>query len=125
LSESARTGISSPLILLVDDDELVRRLTAQIIRMNGFCVIEAQDGEDALRLAGEFPIDLLITEIQMRDMDGLELARLLKSKRPSLRVLFATAAPRQDFESRLQDAFVLWKPYDSEELIEMVRKILG
>jgi len=77
-------------ILLVEDEASTRRMTAVVLKRLGYRVQEASSAEEALRLA-EVPgekIDLLMTDIVMQGLSGCELADLLQSRDPGLKVLF-------------------------------------
>jgi signal transduction histidine kinase/CheY-like chemotaxis protein len=77
-------------VLVVEDDDMVRKLVCEAIRGFGYTVLEARHGEEALSIVDchEGTIHLLITDVVMPGMNGLELARRLKSSRPDLPVLF-------------------------------------
>ena len=76
-------------ILVVDDDLDVLDTVTAIIRSGGHKVAQAASGSDALDfLDSDFPIDLLVTDIVMPGMDGLSLARLVHSRRPSVKILY-------------------------------------
>jgi two-component system, cell cycle response regulator CpdR len=76
-------------ILVVDDDHDVRDTISAIIRSAGHKVASAADGEDALDLLdSDFPLDLLVTDIVMPGMNGLHLAKLVRERRPTVRILY-------------------------------------
>jgi DNA-binding response OmpR family regulator len=77
-------------ILLVEDEFMVRNIAREALEMNGYKVIEAADGHEALSLSGPYPetIDLLLTDIVMPGMSGRELAKRLGLSRPKTKVLF-------------------------------------
>src|SRR6185437_2450996 len=85
------TTKSRRLILIVDDDDDVRDSVAGILEVAGYRVIGASDGTAALDiLSRRRGIGLVLTDIRMPRMDGLELARRVAAARPSLKVLFMT-----------------------------------
>jgi len=98
------TGIRSrPLsnsgtILVVDDVEVVRTFTAMVLKNQGYTVLEADRGFEALRIFSEQKdrIDLVLTDIRMPEMNGLELARQLTRYRPDIKVLFMSGYPSTD-----------------------------
>src|SRR5437762_13023122 len=77
-------------ILLAEDEELVRALVREVLGRQGYTVLEAENGEAALRLCQQYPgaIDLLVTDVVMPKMSGPELARRAAAIRPATRVLY-------------------------------------
>jgi two-component system, cell cycle sensor histidine kinase and response regulator CckA len=118
-----------PTILVVEDEEEVRALTRDVLEMHGYSVLEALDAADALRLGETHPgrIDLLITDVVMPRMNGPELARRLRARRPGLRVLCMSGYP-ESAERRVADAetWTAWlqKPFSPDGLIAKVRGCL-
>jgi CheY-like chemotaxis protein len=113
-----------PVILLVEDDVLVRFTTADILREAGFDVLEAVDASEALALLTTgHPLDLVITDIRMPGhMDGVQLTNVIKNTRPNLPVaLLSSHLDRPDHEA---DAFVP-KPYDPDALVGVVKRLIG
>jgi CheY-like chemotaxis protein len=113
-----------PVILLVEDDVLVRFTTAEVLRDGGFDVLEAVDSSEALALLSTgHPLDLVITDIRMPGhMDGMQLANVLKNARPNLPVaLLSSHLQRPDHSA---DIFIS-KPYDPDKLVEVVKRLIG
>ena len=82
-------------VLLVEDDDAVRRLSERILLMAGYDVLTAADGWEALELAADAPgVDILVTDVMMPRMNGRQLAERLRRDRPGLPVLFVTAYHR-------------------------------
>jgi CheY-like chemotaxis protein len=81
---------SGETVLLVEDEDSVRNLASAILNENGYRVLQAKDGEQALGIAREFPdaIHVLITDIVMPQVSGRQLAEAIKSLRPSIQVLY-------------------------------------
>ena len=79
-------------ILVVEDEEAVRRLTRLALLTSGYTVLDAAKGGDAVRLADSYagPIDLLVSDVVMPEMSGRVLAERLGAKRPGMRVLFVS-----------------------------------
>jgi DNA-binding response OmpR family regulator len=76
---------------LVEDEEMVRKLACTVLEKNGYRVLEAPNGEEALRIAQEHSakqIHLMITDVVMPRMSGRELADCLESVRPEMKVLY-------------------------------------
>jgi two-component system cell cycle sensor histidine kinase/response regulator CckA len=121
-------SIRNPVtILLVDDDESIRRFVRGILTDHRYQVIEAGDGAEALDFASahQGPIHLLLTDIIMPKLNGLVLAERLAQQRSETAVLFMSGY----VEGRLvsanhSDAVLLQKPFTPDRLIEAVRAAL-
>jgi two-component system cell cycle sensor histidine kinase/response regulator CckA len=116
----------SETILLVEDDPAVRTLTARVLRTHGYTVLEAGDGHEALTLAGERPIHLLLSDHVIPHMSSESLAHHLTSLIPQMKVLFMSGyvvEPRPD-DQALQEAPVLQKPFTPTALLQRVRAVL-
>jgi signal transduction histidine kinase/CheY-like chemotaxis protein len=112
-------------ILLVDDDGAVRDVTAAMLRDMGYRVLEAPNGEAALRLLdGRSDIDLAVIDLAMPGMSGAELARRVHALRNSLPVLFVTGFAEREALSGVSDGQIVSKPFVSGELREKVRMAL-
>jgi PAS domain S-box-containing protein len=111
----------SETILVVDDSEPVRALVAEILRNSGYCVIEAASGSDALLAAerSSGPIHLLLTDIQMPQGSGVELAERLRPLRPGMRVLYMSGTAGESASPRIA------KPFNRASLTAKVREVLG
>ena len=79
-------------ILVVDDSRLDRRLTEECLRREGHTVSCAVDAASALERLGLHPIDLVVTDLSMPEMDGLELLRRIKQREPALPVVLVTSS---------------------------------
>jgi two-component system cell cycle sensor histidine kinase/response regulator CckA len=110
-------------VLVVDDDEILRALLARALADAGYAVLDAADGEEALALAHAVPgqLGLVITDIQMPNMDGLTLAENLARLSPPPPVLFITGFAR-GYEI---PGPCLTKPFLPSALVEAVGQIVG
>ena len=81
------------MILLADDDDSMRRSLARHLRASGHTIIEAFDGRHALELLAEHDVDILLSDITMPDVDGLELLRQARERKPDVPVLLMTGLP--------------------------------
>ena len=121
-------GRSGECILVVEDDADVRAYVVEALGGFGYDVLEAGEGEDALRLLDEHKtISLLLTDVVMPGMNGRKLAEEARERRPALKILFMTGYSRNAIvhQGRL-DAGVelIQKPLDSGQLAATVRRIL-
>jgi FixJ family two-component response regulator len=119
---------SKPIVAVVDDDPRIRESLESLIESAGFKAQVFPLAEDFL--SGELlaEIDCLITDVRMPKMDGLELQRQVRLKRPELPVIFITA----HHEDRIEQcafaqgaAFFVRKPFDADELLRAVRLALS
>ena len=116
-------------VLLVEDEPAVRALARGVLDGCGYAVLEAADGREALRVAGDHPgpIDLLVSDVVMPHMGGQELADLLRATTPGLRVLFVSGyTDRAVFRHELLAAgsTFLQKPFSPAALARRVREVL-
>lgn len=116
-------------ILAVEDEAPIRMLLAEFIEEMGHAAVMAEDGEDAItQLAKHDEVDLLITDIRMPGMSGLDLAWLARTKRPEVPIVFITGyAPELNDTPLAQEPYtaVLTKPFTLEQLRAAVKRALG
>lgn len=116
-------------ILIVDDERATRDMHAELLASQGYRIIVAKDAREALSMLGEVSIDLVVADVMMAHVDGIELCTLLRGKlgRPELPVIFVTG--REDRETRLRakeagaDDFLV-KPIDGLELFVRTERLL-
>lgn len=117
----------SGLILLIDDDDSLRRVTEYNLVAAGFEVITAASGQEGLASFGEYEPDLVVTDVELGDMNGLELLAEFKKSNPDIPVIVITAYGTIDLavKAMTQGAFnFITKPFDRESLRMSCRKAL-
>lgn len=113
---------SSLRVLLVEDDGFIRLTCAASLRRLGHLVHEVASGEEALAIFDDWMIDVLIADVNLPGLSGVELARRAAERAPAIRIIFATGLRAKDFEGPLQArALRMAKPYGELEL----RRALG
>jgi DNA-binding response OmpR family regulator len=118
-------------ILVIDDDEDVRRAIRRHLQSDGHEVIEAPDGKVGMRLFREHPTDLVVTDLFMPEQEGLETIRELRRSSKDIKILVVTgAAPGSTLDFRAQAtmlgaAATLGKPFTRDELLGAVDTLLG
>ncbi len=108
-----------PTIMVVEDDAATRRLYRFLLRNSGYDVIEAEDGIDALEKLAVHDCDVIITDMNMPRMGGIELVRTLRQNRSQIYVIMVTAFGTPDTEKNALRTGVneyLTKPFDFDEL---------
>lgn len=120
------SAVSHPerIVLVVEDEDAVRRLTARILTEAGFSVLEARDGAEALGMLatlGPNVVWLVVSDIVMPRVTGDDLAEIVAQRWPSVQVLLlsALASPRGDFPVSF-----LQKPYTPDSLVAAARALL-
>jgi PAS domain S-box-containing protein len=122
---------ASAKLLVVDDESTVRSFAARILRQEGYTVLEASSGPEALemmKLDSASDLRLLVTDVMMPKMSGIELAEKLRASRPGVKVLFAsgfTEEPlvRAGVEERKMP--FLAKPFSADALVRKIREVLS
>ncbi|HJR02085.1 MAG TPA: response regulator [Methylomirabilota bacterium] len=109
-------------ILVVDDEEDIRTVVRQMLTGAGYLVLDAEDPNQALRLAGQQHVDLLLTDVVMPLMRGTELAQRLLAVVPSAKVLLMSAYKVAEITASGHP--FLAKPFTPEILLERVRELL-
>ncbi|MEE9588552.1 MAG: response regulator [Hyphomicrobiaceae bacterium] len=115
-------------ILLAEDDESMRRFLVKALERAGYEVISFGNGVDAYARLKEEPFALLLTDIVMPEMDGIELARRASEMDPDLRIMFITgfaAVTLNADEATPHDAKVLSKPFHLRDLVDEIERLLA
>lgn len=123
------SGQECPTVLVVDDEEIVANTTIEILNMSGFCAFVAYDGKTALELAAKLHPDVLLTDVVMPEMNGIELAVAITRLLPKTQILLISgqAGTIDLLEKARQDghAFTLVaKPIHPMKLIEHLKRLL-
>ncbi len=123
-----RLNYMNPKILLAEDDNDMRRFLVKALEKAGYKVQSFDNGASAYDRLREEPFSLLLTDIVMPEMDGIELARRATELDPDLKVMFITgfAAVALNPDSKApKDAKVLSKPFHLRDLVDEVNKMLA
>jgi CheY-like chemotaxis protein len=126
MTQEVSVGSAAVEVLLVEDEPLVRNLLALTLMKYGYHVVAASSGEDALNLSRKRPekIDILVTDIEMPGMNGIELYMQIREERPETAVLFISG--RVDcFRESLPECPFLKKPFGLQQFVEKVAEVLS
>jgi CheY-like chemotaxis protein len=120
--------VSSKTVLVVDDEPMVRDLLTEVLRLQGCNVLAVASAAEALRVAASTAtIHLLITDLMMPEVDGLELTRRFRAMRPNIPVLMVSGSLpllHARSEPDLERFDFLAKPFQLNELLQKVRELL-
>ena len=121
-------SVTPPIILLVEDDEMVGDATRDLLLRAGYRVLYCRTPEEALgRVANlEWKLDLLLTDIVMPEMNGIQLSKLLKAQQPTLATLFMSGYTEVDAlrEQETQAGNVIKKPFSGDSLLSRIAEVL-
>jgi len=112
------------VILLVDDDSAVREVTASMLRELGYVILEVGSGGAALDLLDGANVDLVVLDFAMPGMNGMEVAKQVHSRFPTLPMLFITGFADQSALGKVGDARIIKKPFLGDELANKVHAAL-
>jgi DNA-binding response OmpR family regulator len=113
------------LVLVVDDDDMIRRLVRAVLEADEFEVAEARDGESALQLVSDTEPAVVVLDIMMPGLDGVEVCKRLNHDKVKVIILTARDDARLEDECKAAgaDAF-LTKPFASVQLLDLVSELL-
>jgi len=117
--------------LVVDDEEAIRNSVAEILEYEGFEVMQAENGQVALRLIETHPFDLMLIDLIMPVTEGIETIRVVHRKMPDFRIIAMSGGGRVSADNYLQIAAqfgacaTLAKPFDRAQILAVVQQTLG
>lgn len=118
-------------ILLIEDDEPVRIIFAKLLAQHGYSVAEASNGRAAMEQIQQAPVQLVITDMIMPEMDGMETIVALRRLYPGVKIIAISESGLGPAENSLKIARALGahktlvKPLDSQQIISAVQEVLG
>lgn len=122
----------SKKILVIDDEELIVKSLSKLLERNGFEVFIIKNGQDAIAIAEEEYVDLIISDIRMPGMNGIETIRNIlgiytQKKSPAPAVIFITGYADKKIEKEAKDlnpAAYIYKPFDISALVDKINEVL-
>lgn len=126
-----RGTVSLHRVLIVDDDPLVRGAIGACLRHSGYVVHEASDGRKALAFLSHRSVELVIADILMPDLDGIELVMRLADRYPDIKIMAISGegqfgpGPLLTMAGHLGAHRTLAKPFEPAQLVQMVQEIIG
>ena len=125
IDNSMPAPVGSESILIVDDEESLLEVTCEMIKRHGYTTFCAKSGKQALAMLEHNHIDLLLSDVIMPEMDGFQLAAIVQSKYPQVKIQLASGffdTKNAEMEDVQRD--FLYKPYKSQDLLEKIRTLL-
>jgi two-component system cell cycle sensor histidine kinase/response regulator CckA len=120
-------SVTTPVLLLVEDEPMLRRVVAITLRREGFDVLEAGDGTEGLEIlqSGQL-VDVLLTDVRMPNMDGYRLAEASLSLRPQLPVILMTGYTDEEMPDAIRRAAIpmIRKPFNFANLAVSIRGMM-
>jgi DNA-binding response OmpR family regulator len=126
----SETSVSRPVVLVVDDEKVIADTLSIILKQSGFSTLTAYDGRTALQLASDFKPDLLISDVMMPGMTGIELAITLTQLVPQCKILLfsgqaATVDLLEEARSLGHDFTTLTKPVHPTDMLKRISECLS
>jgi CheY-like chemotaxis protein len=122
--------VAEPLILLVDDEPNIRETVSFILEMEGYRVVTAEDGDQALEKARSLQPPVMLLDAMMPHRDGFDVCRTIKSdpELSAIKIVMLTALGQKADQERAMAAgadFYVTKPFDEEELLALLGMLTG
>ncbi len=127
IDKAVSAAPNNETVLVVDDNDGVRRSVANLIGKLGYTVVEATDGDTALKVMESCPVDILFSDVSMPGLSGYELAQIARDRFPDVRTLLTSGfagEPTTTSERPVGHCGFLPKPYSKHELAKKLRAIL-
>jgi two-component system, response regulator PdtaR len=123
----APSGKSPPVVLVVEDEPLLRMLAVEVVEEAGFVALEARDADEAVALLeSRTDISLLFTDIDMPgSMDGLKLAHAVRGRWPPIKILLVSGQVRLQPSQLPSSSRFVGKPYRAAAMVDELRSLIG
>ena len=124
---NAAAGSPKPIVLVVDDESLIRWSLRERLRAAGYTVLEAETGLEAVAVFAGSPVDLMLLDLSLPELDGLGVLELVKRSHPACPVIIMTAYDSPGAAKRatsLGAAHFITKPFDFDRMISLVGSTL-
>ena len=119
-------GVRQRVILVADDEEMIHQVITILLQGQGYVVLSAFDGQEALEVSRQYPgtIDLVITDVEMPRLNGMELCMRLLEERPGIKIVVMSGTDRSEIVKQNVKSPFLLKPFKGETLLASVREML-
>ncbi|MGI3902383.1 MAG: response regulator [Janthinobacterium lividum] len=115
------------LVLVVDDEAILRLIASDVLEDSGFRVVEAENAKEALKVLADYPgVSVLFTDINMPGaLDGLDLAQEVHARWPDIKLVVTSGRPKPTDKEIPDDGRFVAKPYSPDSLVREIRKALA
>ena len=126
-AQTSASGAARQTVLVVDDDESMRTLLRRMLERTGFTVVTAINGQDGMERFSEQPVDIVVTDMMMPVLDGIELIRALRRQWPQTRIVAISGVEYPYLRMALGCGAkaTLRKPVESARLVETLNRVLA
>ena len=126
-ADGRQSGDLRPVVLVAEDSGSVLAVTTETLKIGGWSVLEANNGPEALALAGEQDrLDVLLTDIVMHGMNGMELAKAMREKRPDIKVVYMSGHSDDVIAEKGNiDGPILRKPFSAKHLLDQLSRLMN
>jgi len=118
-----------PDVLVVDDEEGIRKLLVSLLSSHGYTVGEAADGDEAIRMMDRKAADLVVTDMAMPGREGIDIIRTIKNEHPKTKIIAISGADVRSVALPAAESFgadrSFGKPFDIDALADAVAELLG
>ena len=131
MAQEAGGGLNmAKKILIIDDEELIIKSLSKLLEKNGYAVFIAKNGQDAIIMAEEKKFDLILADIRMPGMNGVETVREIyggkvKKNIPAIFITGYADEIAEEEAKKLAPEAYLYKPFDTDDLLDKIRKTIG
>ena len=116
-----------PTVLIVDDDPSICRILEKILQKEGYNIMIANSGKQAIKIVERETVQLILLDIQMNGIDGMDTLQFIKSISPDTNIIMMTAHPTLETARRAMEHYAydyITKPFDVDFLTELIKKCL-
>lgn len=122
--DGSKTSAFKPRVLVIDDERVVADTLAEVLRLNGFAPVALYSGEEAIEFAGRFRPDIVLSDIRMHRVDGIEAAQMIRKLHPDCRVILFTASQVNEKMKQTIDGLgfeLLQRPLHPQRVLSRLR----
>lgn len=116
-----------PTVLIVDDDPSICRILEKILQKEGYNIMIVNSGKQAIKIVERETVQLILLDIQMNGIDGMDTLQFIKSISPDTNIIMMTAHPTLETARRAMEHYAydyITKPFDVDFLTELIKKCL-